>query len=55
MKKTEPAPARVVTLDVETGQWLPGSASITQEEGVRLAASLLPGTPIEAVRKLVDA
>jgi len=40
---------RVIILDVETGDWLPGSGYIKGEEGARLAASLLPGMPPQVI------
>jgi hypothetical protein len=43
--------ARVVILEVETGAWLPGSSPIVGAEGVRLAASLLPGLPEVVIDK----
>lgn len=45
---------RVVILDIETGDWLEGSSPIFETEGVRLAASLLPGMTEEALSKAYD-
>lgn len=48
---SHPAPfsRRVVVIDVETGQWLPGSATISGIEGARVAASVLPGMTAQEV------
>lgn len=42
---------RCVTIDVETGEWLPESSSIRGDEGVRIACSVLPGMPEELMKE----
>jgi hypothetical protein len=44
----ETAGRRTLTLDIDTGEWI-GDATIQGEDGVRLAASVLPGMPQEQI------
>lgn len=44
------APRRTITIDIETGAWV-GNAYLQGEEGARVAASVLPGMPIEEIKR----
>lgn len=48
-------PRRVIILDVESGQWLPGSSGIQGDDGARLAATLLPGMPADQLARIYGA
>lgn len=42
---------RVVAVEVESGEWVIGSSSITGKEGFRIAASVLPGVSEDEVER----
>lgn len=46
---TQATPARTLTIDLASGDWITPGVAITGEEGARVASSVLPGTSPEQV------